>query len=142
MTAQPATRSDLAGIRWLLSCENLPTEDLNEASADIFLVVRDAAGVIGAVALEPHGDSMLLRSLVVASDHRSRGLGSLLVEAAQLSAASRGASRIFLLTTSAAEFFAARGFRILSRDQVPDAIRRTTQFASLCPSTAAVMVKP
>jgi amino-acid N-acetyltransferase len=142
MNVVPATPSDLAEIRQLLSSEGLPIEDLNEASVKHFLVLREAASVIGAVGLESHGEFVLLRSLVVARDHRSCGLGVTLVDAAELLAATRGASSIFLLTTTAANFFATRGFRIVAREEVPAQIKRTTEFASLCPATATVMAKP
>jgi amino-acid N-acetyltransferase len=142
MNIVPAQSSDLAGIRWLLSSEDLPIEDLTEQSIKHFLVIRDGVGVIGAVGLERHGGEVLLRSLVVAWDHRKRGFGIALADAAQSLATKLGASAIYLLTTTAAEFFAARGFRIVARDEVPAAIRATTEFATLCPSTATVMVKP
>lgn len=142
MNIQPAQVSDLAGIRWLLSSEDLPIEDLTEDSIRHFLVVRDSAGVIGAVGLELHGRVVLLRSLVVAWDQRKRGLGLALADAAESLANELGASAIYLLTTTAADFFAARSFRIVARDEVPAEIKGTTEFAALCPSTATVMVKP
>ena len=142
MNIASAQSSDLAGIRWLLSSEELPTEDLTEESLRHFLVVRDGVGVIGAVGLELHGGVVLLRSLVVAWDHRKRGLGIALADAAESLAHKVGASAIYLLTTTAADFFAVRGFRIVAREEVPAAIKATTEVASLCPSTATVMVKP
>jgi amino-acid N-acetyltransferase len=142
MNLVPAQSSDLARIRWLLSSEHLPTEDLSEASLKHFLVLRDAADVIGAVGLEQHDGFVLLRSLVVAWDHRKRGFGVALADAAESLATVLGASAIYLLTTTAAEFFHTRGFRVIEREQVPDLIKRTSEFASLCPSTATVMVKP
>jgi amino-acid N-acetyltransferase len=142
MNVVPARAADLAGIRWLLSSEDLPTEDLTEESIQHFLVIRDGAGVIGAVGLELHGGVVLLRSLVVAGDHRKRGFGMALADAAESLATALGASAIYLLTTTAADFFGARGFRIVAREEVPAEIKGTTEFASLCPSTATVMVKP
>jgi amino-acid N-acetyltransferase len=46
-----------------------------------------------------------------------------------------------LLTTTAAAFFEKRGYRRLARTSAPAAIRATTQFSALCPSTATLMVK-
>jgi amino-acid N-acetyltransferase len=142
MNIVTAQSSDLGGIRWLLSSENLPIEDLTEESLKHFLVMRDSGGVVGAVGLELHGGVVLLRSLAVAGKHRKRGLGKALADAAESLAYKLGASAIYLLTTTAADFFAARGFRIVARAEVPAAIKATTEFASLCPSTAIVMVKP
>jgi amino-acid N-acetyltransferase len=142
MNIVTAQASDLVGIRWLLSSEDLPIEDLTEDSIKHFLVVRDGEGVVGAVGLELHGGVVLLRSLAVAGKHRKRGLGKALADAAESLANKLGTSAIYLLTTTAADFFAARGFRSVARAQVPAAIKATAEFASLCPSTAIVMVKP
>lgn len=137
-----ALPSDLGALRALLSGEGLPSGDLNEESLEHFLVLRQSAGLAGAVGLEHHGDVVLLRSLVVAPAHRKQGLGTALADAAESLAATIGASAIYLLTTTAADFFGARGFRVVAREEVPDAIKRTAEFASLCPSSATVMAKP
>lgn len=141
MRIEAARESDLAGIRWLLEYEHLPSEDVPEL-LDRFLVHRDEKGVVGAVALEPFGNFMLLRSLVVATELRREGLGSRLVRAAELLAERRGSKAIYLLTTTAKDFFAARGYRTLSRTEAPSQIQRSSQFSRLCPSTAILMVKP
>jgi amino-acid N-acetyltransferase len=141
MNVVPAQPSNLAGIRSLLESEGLPIEDLSVESLKHFFVLLDANEIIGAVGLEQYGNVALLRSLVVAPDHRKKGLGILLAEAAEALAASLGISSVFLLTTTAKDFFAARDFRVVPREDVPDAIRRSTEFSSLCPATATVMVK-
>jgi amino-acid N-acetyltransferase len=142
MTIEPAQSADFTAIRSLLGEHSLPTEDLNADSLRHFLVIRDGERLIGTIGLERHGSAVLLRSLVVAADRRDRGLGRLLTSAAESLAAELNAASIFLLTTTAASFFVSRGFRVVARDEVPDEIRRTTEFASLCPATATVMVKP
>jgi amino-acid N-acetyltransferase len=48
---------------------------------------------------------------------------------------------LYLLTTTAREFFADRGYAEVERTEPPEAIRATTEFADLCPSTAACMRK-
>jgi amino-acid N-acetyltransferase len=137
-----AQSSDLASVRDLLSAATLPTEDLNEDSLQLFWVARDSEKVVGAVGLERHGDLALLRSLIVAPAFRSRGLGVQLAQAAEARAQELGLSHIFLLTTTAVAFFTARGFHPVVRSEVPVSIQATTEFASLCPATAIVMVKP
>lgn len=139
---EAARRSDLAGIRWLLEFERLPTDDLTEQSLESFLVCRDDKGVIGAVGIELFGSIALLRSLVVADSFRRDGLGGRLAAAAEALAKRLGARSIYLLTTSAERFFSNRGYRTLPRTEAPPEIQGTTQFSSLCPSTAVLMVKP
>ncbi|WP_228434553.1 hypothetical protein [Natrarchaeobaculum aegyptiacum] len=46
---------------------------------------------------------------------------------------------LYLLTTTAVDFFAARGYDEIDRADAPDAIRNTTEFADLCPSSATCM---
>jgi len=48
---------------------------------------------------------------------------------------------LYLLTTTAQAFSAKLGFAASERSEVPSAIAATAQFRSLCPSTAACMVK-
>jgi amino-acid N-acetyltransferase len=93
------------------------------------------------VGLELHGDVALLRSLVVEPAHRGSGDGVALVAAAEEHARHHGVRQIYLLTTTAAPFFARLGWRDADRDGAPDAIRRTREFSGLCPSTASFMVK-
>jgi amino-acid N-acetyltransferase len=50
-----------------------------------------------------------------------------------------GVERLFALTTDAAAFLAAQGFEPVARESVPERIRGTAQFASLCPDSATVM---
>jgi amino-acid N-acetyltransferase len=142
MRIEAARHSDLPGIRWLLEYEHLPNEDVTEALIEHFLVCRDDKGVVGAIALQPLGECVLLRSLVVAAEYRGEGLGGRLTLAAEAHAMRRGIEKIFLLTTTAEHFFAARGYRAIPRSDAPLPIQQSSQFSLLCPSTAVLMVKP
>ena len=136
-----ARRSDLPSIRWLLDVELLPSADITEEALGHFLVYRDHLGVAGVVGLELFGEAALLRSLVVTSERMGCGIGKNLVNAAEALAAELKVRSIYLLTTTAADFFEVRGFRRISREQAPPEIQATREFASLCPSTAVLMVK-
>jgi hypothetical protein len=46
-----------------------------------------------------------------------------------------------LPTTAASDFFVRYGYRVVDRGSAPDAIRGATQFAELCPASAAFMTK-
>jgi amino-acid N-acetyltransferase len=138
----PARRSDLPGIRGLLDSESLPSVDITEESLEHFLVYRDQWGVAGVVGIERYGRAALLRSLVVTSDRMGCGIGKGLVTAAEDLAAKLQVHSIYLLTTTAAEFFECRGYRRIEKEEAPPEIRSTQEFSSLCPSTAILMVKP
>jgi amino-acid N-acetyltransferase len=44
-----------------------------------------------------------------------------------------------LLTTTAEGLFTRWGFHRVAQDQVADVLRSTTEYSTMCPSTAAVM---
>jgi N-acetylglutamate synthase-like GNAT family acetyltransferase len=67
------------------------------------------------------GDVGLLRSLAVRHDCRKAGLARVLVEEARRRY--RGIRSLYLLTTTAADFFAHIGFAIIPREAAPLAIR-------------------
>jgi amino-acid N-acetyltransferase len=132
----------LAVAAALLASARLPTEDLTEAHCEHFFYCGPASTPVGLVGLELFGDTALLRSLVVAPEQRSRALGSILVEHAERHAQAAGARTIYLLTTTAEEFFARRGYRRVERATAPAAIRNTREFAGICPASSAFMCKP
>jgi amino-acid N-acetyltransferase len=131
---------DRVAIRDLLDGSGLPTTDLDQATIR-FLGYRDEAGLAGVVGVELFGGVGLLRSLAVRSDLRGSGLGVALVEAAERLAVQQGALELFLLTTTAEPFFGRRGYARRDRASAPASIRETTEFTSICPSSAAFMSK-
>jgi amino-acid N-acetyltransferase len=96
------------------------------------------AGVIG---IEKCGQVGLLRSLVVAKRFQGHGIAKKIVEEAEKYASSVGLRELFLLTTTAGEFFQKQGYSVIDRSKAPPAISATRQFSSLCPSIAKLMYK-
>jgi amino-acid N-acetyltransferase len=131
----------LAQARALLESVGLPTSDLTEKHMAHFLYCGAGGAPVALVGLELHGVDGLLRSLAVAPDEQGAGLGSALLDAAERHACQQGVHGLYLLTTSAAQFFARRGYQITSRDCCPDSIRSTPQFADLCAESAVILVK-
>lgn len=119
----------------------LPNADISEKKLEHFFgcgAEKDPGGVVG---VELYGDVALLRSLAVKAAVRGRGCGKRLVQEAEQHAARSGAKRLYLLTMTAQEFFARLGYTAVDRESVPDAIRATTEFTTLCSASAAVMAK-
>jgi amino-acid N-acetyltransferase len=77
--------------------------------------------------------------VAVDPDARGRGLGERLTRERLAWARARGLDTVCLLTNTAAEYFPRLGFTPVPRDEVPDEIRSSLQFAAVCPSTAAVL---
>ena len=136
----PAAAADLPGVRALLERCELTAEDLGPIHLDHFVVCRTGDQLAGVVGLEIKGELGLMRSLAVAPELRGRRLGYALWTRIHEVARQRGIRRLYLLTTTAEALFSRWGFQRVPRDVVPEVIRATTQFASLCPATASVMV--
>jgi amino-acid N-acetyltransferase len=140
LKVERAASGDLGAIRRLLEAANLPTADLVSASPQFF-VIRDAGRIVATGALERFGSAALLRSVVVAADQRSRGLGRQMSRELEREALNSGISELILLTESAADFFGREGYRVIERSAAPPAVRHSAEFRSLCPSSATCMVK-
>lgn len=125
----------------LLAACSLPTADLRNGKLDHFFGCGTEGDLRGVVGVELCGGTALLRSLAVAEEARKSGCGTRLVQEAEKHARSCGAARIYLLTTTAETFFAGLGYAKVDRESVPDEIRSTTEFSTLCPASASVMLK-
>jgi amino-acid N-acetyltransferase len=124
----------------LLEDNKLPTSDLTQARAE-FYVSRSGDALLGMVGLEHFADAALLRSLAVAASVRGLGVGSALVRHVETVASSRTSPAVYLLTTTAEQFFSALGYHTLPRSEVPKSIASTAEFSSLCPSSSVLMRK-
>ena len=60
---------------------------------------------------------------------------------AEAHAAEKGVETLYLLTTTAADFFARRGYEAVPRSAAPAAIAATPQFRDLCPASSVLMRK-
>jgi amino-acid N-acetyltransferase len=133
---------DYGEVIALLEAASLPTEDLERSSMEQFLVAREPSGkVIGAIGFGRYGSAALLRSLVVATENRDRTLGTQLVAELEARCRSLALSELYLLTTTAQEFFLRRGYKTIQRDSVPGALRAAAEFTRLCPDSAVCMTK-
>jgi N-acetylglutamate synthase-like GNAT family acetyltransferase len=125
----------------LLQAQGLPVSDITDEHLQHFFFIGSDGSPTGLVGVEIHGTDALLRSLVVADTARTQGIGSALVQHAEDYAASRHVSAMYLLTTTAESYFERRGYRRIDRAQAPRAIRSTPEFAGLCPTSSAFMIK-
>lgn len=133
-----ARASDLDAVLALLRENALPDTGVSDSFGS-FLVATHDERVVGSCGLERCGSDALLRSVVVAAEVRRSGIGRELVEAALLRARQQRFDGVYLLTTTAREYFEALGFERALRDEAPDAIRDSWEFSNGCPSTATFM---
>lgn len=127
-----------AAMRQALRAAALPIDDLDDRLACYEL--RDADGALGWAALDRYEGDALLRSVVVPAAGQVRGIGSDLIARLTDVAVGDGIERLWLLTETAAPFFARLGFDHVPREAAPAAIRLTSEFESVCPASAACMM--
>lgn len=137
----PFTAHDEIALGVLLQSADLSTEDITPEMLEHFLVAHLGKALVGSAGLDVQGEAGLLRSVAVDEAHRGLGLGKRLVEAMEDHARAAGMRELYLLTTTAENFFSGLGYRKVPREQAPADIAATEQFTSLCPSSSSFMAK-
>lgn len=142
LRAEPARPHDLRGALELLGRAELTEQDVSDGWGHYFVVHEDDGRVVGVAGLELHGEDGLLRSVAVDDDYRGQGLAAALVEAVLERASRVGLRSVYLLTTTARDYFARRGFADCPREAAPPLIRDSWEFKNGCPSSAWFMKRP
>ena len=132
------TPEDQGPVTALLRAAGLPPVMLGAPNA-VFFVVESGGRIVGSAGMETYADAGLLRSLAIEEGCRSAGVGRTLVECAIGEAASQALDSVYLLTTTADAYFKRFGFEAIPRDAVQGLVRRSEEFAVLCPASAVAM---
>jgi amino-acid N-acetyltransferase len=140
LAIERATPDDGPAMLALLAASGLPTAGLMEHLESAY-VARRSGRLVGTAALELYEGGALLRSVAVEEGERGGGLGGLLTERAIGAAAARELAAVYLLTTTAEEYFTRFGFTVVARENVPHSVRASVEFQSACPASATVMRK-
>ncbi len=138
---RPARAHDLDAVLALLTGASLPLGGVAERFPEGYVIAAAAERVVGVAAVERHERWGLLRSVAVAVELRSTGLGAQLVGEALAGAKRDGLDEVYLLTTTAPGFFRKLGFREVDRGGVPAPVRASDEFASICPASATCMAR-
>jgi len=137
---EPLTRRELPKVLELLDEADLPAAGVEEHLDSLF-VVRDEGALVGCVGMEVYGDVGLLRSLAVRPSTRGSGVGTLLVEALFERARRRGLRALYLLTTTAEDYFPRFGFEVIAREDADPRLHASEEFRGACPDSATCMVR-
>ncbi|TDI41881.1 MAG: GNAT family N-acetyltransferase [Acidobacteria bacterium] len=135
---EPISANDHAAVLSLLENAELPTAGASEHISS-FLVARDGDKIVGCIGLEAYGDVALLRSLAATKDVRGSGVGRRLVEGLIVRARSDGVSVLYLLTTTADEYFPRFGFERITRGEIDERVQASEELRGACPDTAICM---
>lgn len=135
-----ANQTHRSTIIELLKTEKLPVDDLPGNFDHFFVAIIDEV-VVGAIGLELYPPLGLLRSMVVRKDYRNQKIAAALVETLEKHAGNLNIDAIYLLTETASTWFNRKNYQLVERTEVPDAIKQSSEFSSVCPVSAIVMKK-
>ncbi|WP_338873561.1 arsenic resistance N-acetyltransferase ArsN2 [Spirosoma sp. SC4-14] len=133
-----ARPEDKPAVIALLRQGQLLTDDLPTDLSD-FLIAKEQNKVVGVAGIERFGAIGLLRSVAVDPDFQGRQIGSQLIGRLLDTASARELADVYLITTTAEQYFGRHGFLPVDRLDAPLAIQATSQFSGLCPASAVVM---
>ena len=135
-----ATDKDIQAIKTLLQESHLPYKDI-DGHIDNFIVAKEQGALIASIGLEVLQPYSLLRSLTVSENYRNKGIANELLKKISEYALSIHIKDLFLLTTTAEDYFMKNKFIVLERNDLPDPLKKTQEFIFLCPETAICMYK-
>ena len=136
---RPAETADWSAIEAMLTEARLPLDGASEHLAN-FLVGEAGGGLLCVGGFEQYGAAALLRSVAVDASLHGTGVGQHLLDRLRQQAKEQGVHELYLLTTTAAEFFGKRGFSVIARADAPAALQASREFQGVCPASATAMV--
>lgn len=140
LIVQPAGAEHFPEVSALLASQQLPISDF-DPSLDGFWLACYGNTLAATAALEVYESFGLLRSVATAPEFRNRGVAATLTQQLLEEARRKGLQAVYLVTTTAKDYFAGKGFEEAERSSLPEPILRSGQLQSVCPSSATVMVK-
>lgn len=135
-----AGRNDLSIASLFLTEQNLPVSDLLEDNVLLYLAFDDQV-LVATIGLEKYGKTGLLRSLAVKETFRNQQIADKMIKGLLEVCKSENIKEIYLLTTTAENYFLKKGFLPVDREVVPAVIKQTREFRSICPSSAVGMYR-
>ncbi|WBS00026.1 arsenic resistance N-acetyltransferase ArsN2 [Pseudoduganella sp. SL102] len=138
VTYRSATAQDWPPIEELLGAARLPLDGARDNLED-FLIGESGGAICCVGGYERYGEVALLRSVAVAHGYRGQGIGEHLLEAIRERARAQGVRHLYLLTTTAADFFSRHGFTVVGRDTAPAELHTSHQFQGVCPASATCL---
>ncbi len=131
----------LSELQSFLQVNHLPFADVQLANS-FYLLYYQQGELIGSIGLEWYESHALLRSVAIGEKWRGKGLGKTMVSDILNEAKNANKEGVFLLTETAAPFFLQLGFIYYDRDKAPQAIKSSSEFSHVCPSSARLLFAP
>ena len=137
----PASGGDMDAIRRLLVAALLPSGNV-EGPNQRFIVARQNGKVVGCAGLETFGEDGQLRSMAVHWTSRNSGLGTRLHGRLLFEALQAGVRNLYVVTTTAADFFGRQGYKKVLAADVPPGVVESEEYAAFVPGGGVVMARP
>ena len=135
-----AREGDFLQIVAILQEVGLLTDGLSPGMPDLY--VADVGGaIVGCAALESNGSTGLLRSVGVLPTGQGAGIGGRLIEAVHARVMDLGLESIYLLTTTADEYFLKFGYEPSAEEDLPRVVTGSAEYLTCSASGAATMRK-
>jgi amino-acid N-acetyltransferase len=135
-----SNETEFETFREAVKAAGLPHQDLNYQN-QVLISYYDGNTLVGTGGLEVINQFALLRSVSVNQNNRGQNLGKEITSDLLKNAQGSNLEAVFLLTETAKPFFEKYGFEIVDRNTAPTEIKSTSEFSSVCPVSAAFMVK-
>ena len=139
LTFEKINREDTNDVKMLLKENDLCYADIPKENLDIFKVL-DSNVIVGYLGLEHYGSDAVLRAVVIKDNFRGLNLGRTMTLLGIDAAKDMGIKSLYLLTLTAKDFFSKLGFKVMARNDVPEAVGKSEEFLNLCPDTATCMM--
>lgn len=139
ITFRPVAAADWPAVEALLVAARLPLDGASDHLANFVVGERDGR-MLCVGGFEQYGKVALLRSMAVEDYQRGTGIGQQLLESVRALARGQGVAELYLLTTTAANFFGRHGFSVIARAETPLALQASREFQGVCPASATAMV--
>ncbi len=138
MIIRESVKSDLKKANVILASHGLPLVEQKQGS---FWVAEELGEVIAVGGIQLENQIGLVRSIAVHNGYQAKGIGKAIYDTIEKHALGKQILRLFLLTTTAEQFFLRQGYEAIERGLAPIPITTTDQFAGLCPESAVLMQK-
>lgn len=125
----------------LLTHAGLVPVNLEANNVHLFYRMSESGKMTGVIGVETYGDGFLLRSLAVRAESRNQGVARSLLEEAFDFARNNGCFHAYLLTETIGDTMQRRGFREVSRCQVPEAMHQSPFLQGICKCSMPLMYK-
>lgn len=132
------TQIDSEELFSIIEDADLPVSDI-EPEHSVFLAATTQNKIVGCAGLQQIGKSGLLRSLVVLSEYRGKGIAKKLCDSILDLAKKKKYQTVYLLTTDAERYFSKYGFNKIEKESAPEEVKLTRQYNEICSDSAVVM---